>query len=367
MFGEDIKNRIDEAVHELHFVGENNVIELYADYRDTSDFLLQTVYDNRNSKDLEALVQDQICGAYFEERWRCEDEVLKATGFEGTDLEEEAREYLRETYAFEPPFDHFLDQTMKVNIMLATDEEQNQDCVSIHTQYLAMGCPEEVWDSEKTLQESSGLSWLLKQQGHTMAELQATLKDYNAFFYDEDGCVRDLGEGLKGVENATMVFNQNHDAFLTSVCQELENQRYSMGVMTVLAEMSIREFIEMQQGEKQITMPQNTDIGIFNPWVGAGSCLEIELKKPLVFSTDMIRDVQVEGAKMEFEYSVDSVYGLVGSCWKPVGTIEEVSRDEKEFANAQGEKPALDDVIKDCAAQAGSHRDSMKKDLGVEL
>lgn len=346
MISDTLKNKINAEVEKQHYVGENNVIELYADYRDTADFLLDTVYNNRNGVDLEALVQEQIDEAYLEETWRCEDAVLEAVGVVGTDLEDEAKEYLQNTYFFTPPFDHYLDQEICVNIMLATDEERNRDCVGIHEQYLAMEDPEEVWNPEETLAERTGLSWLLEQQGSSMAELQQTLKEYDAVFnggyFDErpkdaDGREFSLPERIE-------IFNETHDPFLTSVCQELENHSYFMGVMTVLAKMSIREFIEMQRGEKQITMPQNADIGIFNPWNGSGSCLEIELKKPLVFSSDLIRDVQVEGAKMEFEYSVNNVYGLVGSCWKPVKSIEAVSRDEKEVANDKGNRFSLEVV-----------------------
>lgn len=330
---------VDEAVEALCFV-KDNVIELDADYRDTADFLKEVLYEERKSEDLRQLVGDKIYDAYWDQIYDLQEEILKKAWVIGTEIEADAREYLKDTYCIEPPYDHFLNQKIKVNIMLATPEERNRDCVSINLQYKAMEDRDSVLDPEKILREPSGLSWLLEQQGHTMEELQATLTDYDAFFYDEHGCVREMfDEAGKALKSGQMFnrFCETHSRFLASVCQELENQGYSMGVMTVLAEMSIEDFIKMQSGEKRITMPANTDIGIFNPWNGSGSCLEIELEKPLVFSTDMIRDVQVEGFKPQFEYTVDSVYGLVASCWKGPISVEEL------------EKPELDSVIQACS------------------
>ena len=348
--------KIDEAVQKLHYVGEDNVIQIYADYRDNAEFLLETIYDNRSSKELESLVQDEIYEAYADVVLEYEGEILKAAGLVGTEFEDEALEYLRNTYSIDPPYEHFLSDDMKVNIMLATDEERNRDCCGIHEQYLAMEDPGNVWNAQETLAEKTGLSWLLEQQGHSMAELQATLKDYNFFFYDDAGYYKSRAAAKEKVSLSGVLdeFNKTHNPFLTSVCQELENHTYNMGVMTVLAKMTVKEFIEMQSGQKEVTMPKNCDIGIFNPWNGSGSCLEIELEKPLVFSSDLIRDVQIEGVKPQWEYTVDDTYGLIGSCWKEPVSIKEA------------EKPSLDDVIKSCAAQV-VERDSGKGAVARDL
>lgn len=348
----DYELKVDEAVKKLHWIGENNVIEIYADYRDDSEFLLDTIYDNRNGEDLEALVQEQIHESYIDQIAECGDDVLRtAEVYEGEHYEE-AREYLESTYFFEPPYDHFLDQDIKVNIMLATDEDRNRDYVGIHEQYMAMEKPDSVWSAADTLAERTALIWLLEQQGHTLPELQATLKDYDAFFYGDEPPAETIGaDGKeKSLSECLEIFNQNHNAFLTSVCQELENQNYYMGVMTVLAEMSIKDFIKMQSGEKQVTLPKDAMIGIFNPWNGSGSCLEIELEKPLAFSTDMVRDVQIEGVKPQFEYTVDSVYGLIGTCWKEPLSIEEP-------------KKGLDDMIKAASLEASNGVSVPEKDV----
>lgn len=354
----DYKAAVDKAVLDLYFVGEGNVIELYADRGDTGEFLLEAVYESRTSAELDNMLHDKIFEAYFDVIDQYEHDVLVKAGVVGEEYEDEALEYLRETYTFEPPYDHFASHEMKVNIMLATDEEQNRECVGIHEQFIAMVDPDEVWDAENTLKENTGLSWLLEQQGHSMNELRATMKDYREFFYDEDGCVRwfeDESGNRIGFDDNLASFNQNHSNFLTSICVELENQGYFMGCMTVLAKMSISDFIEMQRGEKQITMPKDSMIGIFNPWNGSGSCLEIELEKDLVFNSDLIRDVQIEGVKPQFEYTVDDVFGLVGTCWKEPKGIED------------SKKPGLDSVIKDASEQAGQSHSNKKNDIDLDL
>ena len=238
--------------------------------------------------------------------------------------------------------------------MLATEEERNCDCVQIHYQYLALSRPDDLTVPPETqLQIETGLTLLLKQQGHTMSELQSVMKDYNEFFYADElpKEVFDEKGNKLSLDKRIDMFNQNHNAFLTSVCQELENQRYSMGVMTVLAKMSIKDFIEMQKGNREITMPKDCMLGIYNPWNGSGSVLEVELEKDFVFSTDLIRDIQIEGVKPQFEYTVDDTYGLIGSCWEsPTSVVEQ--------------KKGLDEVIKSCEAL---NNNSGKEVLGPSL
>lgn len=352
----DYERKIDEAVHDLHYVGEDNVIEIYADRSDTVEFLQETVYENRDSKELRALIGDKLCKAYHDTIWQYEDEILKKAGVEGEEFEEEALEYLREKYSIEPDYAHFLGHEMKVNIMLCTDNERNNEYTTIHEQYKAMVEPDALTQPEETLKEDSMLVWLLKQQGHTMDELLPVMKDYNKFLYDapypNGNHVKHYGEDGKELNNAGKIelFNNTHNAFLTSVCQELENQSYEMGVMTVLAKMSIEDFIKMQSGDKEITFSKDCMIGIYNPWNGSGSLLEIELEKDLVFTSDMIRDIQIEGVKPDFEWTVDDAFGLVGSCWKEPKSVEEKAS-------------RLDEVIKVCSEMSKNrNRDAVEKD-----
>ena len=101
-----------------------------------------------------------------------------------------------------------------------------------------------------------------------------------------------------------------------SCVQELLNFTHVMGAFTFLLEMPLRDFLKirgMDYGE--IVIEKDVMCGLFNPWVGGGSILEIELPENLTIPADMIWSVWIEGSK-KHGYDVDEVYGLVSSCWK---------------------------------------------------
>lgn len=336
LFNSELNEVISKAVNKLFYVTENNLIEISAYYNDTNEFLLETVYEERNNIDLEALLKDKICDAFQDQIWEMEDSIVKEIGISDSGFRDIVIDHFYELFSIELPFDHFLNQNMKVNIMLTTDYEQNRDCISIHEQYLAMCDPANVWDPVNIFEQETGLSFLLKQQGYTINDLIELFKEYDNFFYEDGYLKKDLPD------KAYDIFKENHNIFLTSICQELENQRYYMGVLTVLADMSINDFILMQRGNSEITFTKDAMIGIFNPWNGSGSCLEIELEKDLIFGSDMIRDIQIEGVKPPFEYTVNDTFGLIGSCWKePV--VESFGPVDKNIANTF----SLDKLITD--------------------
>ena len=80
--------------------------------------------------------------------------------------------------------------------------------------------------------------------------------------------------------------------------------------------------------------------GLFDVWSGGGSLLEIELDKDVVLPIKCIWHAEIETGKSEYGYSVDSVYGLVGSAW--YGTVtkthymkpEQIEKIEKEMVVA---------------------------------
>lgn len=332
--------KIDEAVRELHHVGEDKKIVLYADYRDNSQFLWKTLLDNAKSPELESIVRDSIWESYADAISEYEDAILERAGVAGEEYEQDALEYLRDNYTFEPPYDHFMKDEMKVNILLATPEERNNEYTCIAYQNYAMVDPERLTDPASSLAADTMIVRLLEQQGHTLEELQTTMKEFREYFYDKDGFVKDIyaADGRElSYEEKHAEFDKTHNAFLTSICQELDNQTYEMGCLTVLAKVSVEDFIKMQTPGTEVVMPKDAMLGIYNPWNGSGSVLEIELEKDFAFTTDTVRNMQIEGVKPAYEHTVDDAFGLVGTCWKePVS----IAVPEK--------KRALDDVIRSC-------------------
>lgn len=353
---EQDKQAIDSAVEKLYFVstdkdGNKSFDPFYTDYRDSNEFLLQQAYDLRKAayeepacyEPDEALIdslQDMITEAYDEQLWDIEDGIVREAGFEPSDDKtQELLDYLRETYAIEFPFDHYFNQDIKVNIMLDAQDEGNKDFVSIYEQNEALCGNLSPEDARESLAEETGLSLLVKQQGHTMDELQQTMKEYQEFFYGENADhSADYSDRYSDIE-------KSHNPFLTSICQELDNMTNHMNCMTILAKMDMYQFAEMMKPGKEITFSKDAMVGIYSPWNGGGSVLEVALEKDLTIPSEKIWDVQIEGAKLDYQYSVDQTYGLIGSCWTDVKAIQDAVPEKK---------PSLDAVIQAAQLKSGS-------------
>lgn len=351
-----LARRIDEAADSLYWVDiEKNghkSIKLYADYRDTNDGLLDIAYDNRNNPELLDCLYTEISNWYDDAVMETEDAILKKAGIpsELMPLSEDAWEYIRENYSILPPFDHFLSQSVRVNLLLDTANESNRDFVAVKEQYEALSGSMSPDDASEALAQDTSLSWLLKQQGFSMEDLKRTWHDYSEFFYGDDA------DRTDSLESRINRFNETHNKFLTSVCQELENMTNYMNTFTILAEVSMYDFANMMQPGKEIIFPKNTMVGYFCPWAGGGSVLEIELEKDLAVPSEFIWDAQVEGATMDAgQYSLDSVYGLVTNCWREPSQIKDVSAP---VPAQNSKKPTLDSMLQKANAQCASQNES---------
>lgn len=189
-----------------------------------------------------------------------------------------------------------LDNTrLCANIMFATKEEQNYDMSSIVTSFGSWKapCPNDVKDFD------NALTYLIHQQGHTVGEV------YDCLFANPRG------------------FSYKYQTnFVESVVDEIvNNSSEGCSELCVLIELTgwdiVAFFEAVLNNRGYIKFGKNTELGVFNEWSGGGGLLGIQLEKDFVASVDMIRDIQIEGAgKENHNYTVNSVHGLVGSCWK---------------------------------------------------
>jgi hypothetical protein len=76
-----------------------------------------------------------------------------------------------------------------------------------------------------------------------------------------------------------------------------------------------------QLRQKKITLTPDINFGLFNFWVGAGSVLEMSLKKPITLdmkdwtgTSSPYYEVRVQLDKEQ--YGIQETYGLVGEAWK---------------------------------------------------
>lgn len=104
-----------------------------------------------------------------------------------------------------------------------------------------------------------------------------------------------------------------------------------MNTLTFLVKMTLQEIIELNEliklqdknGHKYdatkrpycgyIILGKNTECGLFDPWNGAGSVLEISLEKDVRIPVRFIRSALPDG---EDGWGVGNVYGVVSSLWR---------------------------------------------------
>lgn len=294
------KATLDRVIREK-FTVEGNTVHLEAAHFDTNEFLLQSAYDARAAGPERYM---EILRGKIDEEWEhavdlATSDVVESSGvttpFEP--LFDVAWEYLAENYTFEPPYSHYLDQDMKVNILLGTKAERNADFGSIS--FMGAGLNKPGYLDATDL--DNGLTWLVKQQGHTVDELKGAVANYDKWGFD--------------------AAEITHGTFLASVAEELRNSSSAMGSVTVLTNLSMAQLGQILDKNDVLTIPKDATIGIFAPWVGGGSGLDIQLERDLDITSDIRFDVQIEGARND-EYTVQDVYGLVDEAWKDPAAIK---------------------------------------------
>lgn len=323
---ESLKSRLKEIIEDNERPNKDNGIEIYLDYRDEfSKDALHKIMTEDNPREYFNQMMDDITMDYIDyARDNLEETILNNLSEEESDFfnayASEVWEWILETYYFYIDEAHY-NKTVNVNIMLDTGN-LNYDCACDNVlNYCGNG----------EFDKDSSILWLAKQMKKT-------------------GLLR---KAVKDVNNDTY---EGKDKFIDSCIQELENLTSHMGTLTFLVNMSLFEYfdlreamksekklndtyyLEQRKGKGTITLSKNTMCGLFNPWSGSGSVLEIELDTDVVVPIKCIWVAEIETGKSEYGYSVDDVYGLVGSAWKGMiketkyMTEEEIKAKETEVA-----------------------------------
>jgi len=164
--------------------------------------------------------------------------------------------------------------------------------------------------------EESSILWLAKQQGKEEL-LRKAVKD----------C---LSPGPVKME----------DRFVSSAVSELENLTSSMGALIFLIKMPLLDYMKLiddiQHGENgTVTIPKNTECGLFDKWNGGGSVLEIELDKdvelPYFMIADLIPDIdKCYGFREQLPWSVHNVYAVSDGLWKTDLTFHTEEKEQEE-------------------------------------
>lgn len=327
---EEDRTNIDQAIQGMYRVADGNVIELETDPSADDSFLLGKAYDYRRMEpeDFDHALKMDIYEDWVVPTDITVDYILEEAGIQPHDMDryEAGREYVMGNYDISPPCDELIGQEAKVNILLGTPEEANLDFSSIHDMSLGMADPD-VADEDV---RDNALTWLTEQQGY----------DYDSLA-DAVDCQQN-----RGFSACMDMFGP----FLASASSELNNFSNVMGTVTVLTRMPIADIPKLNAPGYQITVPEGSTVGIFAPWIGGGSMLNIELEKPLAIPSEMIFETQIEGVRCD-AYTVNQVYGLADEAWKGAVDIE--------ACKGERDRP-LDDLVKEAKERAGEKSVQLK-------
>jgi hypothetical protein len=290
--GEEVLFTEEQIIKALEEILDNQYLDkvdghyeqqMYADYRDElgenqvqeiveagPGYMLEEFYQQLEDHAMSS--SDYEYGALIEtiiENW---DEDTYGEFYEYEDV---IRDYVQENVYFNYPYDHFLNQEIKVNLMVDTGDG-NYDYTLNNFAHGYYGAEEEEIDQE------SSLLWLVKEQGYT----------YN-----------DLANTVNG--------DKDDNKFLNSVVDESANVTTQMNGLTFFIKMTLKDFIEYVDNKKTIVLSSGTRCGLYDPWSGAGSLHEIELEKDIEVPW-AIAEPGTEGSR---GYSVDSIYGVFNDYW----------------------------------------------------
>ena len=125
---------------------------------------------------------------------------------------------------------------------------------------------------------------------------------------------------------AALKGEETESTFLRSLVREVENEASSINVLTFLCTMTLEQWIEVREAGRRgaLRIEKDAVCGLFDPWSGAGSTLDLELEHDVVLPIELVHEITPDVCLCR--YGVDEVYGLVGQAWGA-----EVEYEEAEF------------------------------------
>ena len=304
----EFKKAAEEALDSVCFRDEhgNFYTEIYADYRDElDDRTFKKICDAENPK---WAFYDWLDEAYQECVWDYEDQVIKNV-LEDEDFakiaseldEDEVRDHLRDMFYVKLPEKHFLNQDILVDILIDTgDLNYDYTLNNFGPHYDAR--------ENEPIPEESSLLWLARQQGYTKTQLKQAMRERPA--------------------------KKN---FMQSMYDEINNVASHMNTLTFMVKMSLEEYFHLtdaigkerernqsytlngRKGRGWILLDKTTTAGLYDPWSGGGSLLEIRLDKDVRLPIRCIETAKHDGCR---GYSIREIYCCCTSLWTE--TLKEI-------------------------------------------
>lgn len=297
----DIKELVMDYLEENHAwckkADGNYSFEIYVDYRDEiDDSTVQEILENDFPRD--ALLE-KLWDWYQESEWGIIDDLVDdfkkkvdpklledANIIADGNLDDGMiREEFMDTVYIDYPVDWALGQEFCFNIIVSNGDDNYDFWINEH-----------IVDEDGNVDENAekaGIVWLAKQQGHTLEELVEVLKD-------ED--------------------NVSTNEFLASVSSEVANG-YGCEALTFCVKMTLGQAIALKERMKSnpngsIIIGKRATCGLFNPWDGSGSILDITCEKDVEIPFENIWKFYIDESRSDRYDSIRNVYGTDSSLWK---------------------------------------------------
>ena len=195
------------------------------------------------------------------------------------------REEFMDIIYIDYPEDWALRQEFCFNIIVSNGDDNYEFCLN---EYIVDEDGKVDKDAEK-----SGLVWLAKQQGYTLDQVVKILKD------------GDIAEPK---------------TFLETVLQEVANG-YGCEALTFCVKMTLGQAIALKERMEEnpngsIVLDKRVECGLFDPWSGGGSVLEIACEKDVEILFENIWEFYIDESRSNRYDSIHNVYGTDSSLWR---------------------------------------------------
>ena len=279
-----------KANGEYHF-------EIDVDYRDEiDDSTAQEILENDYPRDT---LIERLWDWYQEQEWDIIDNLVDdfraktdpklledANIIEDGNLDDDMiREEFMDIIYIDYPEDWALSQEFCFNIIVSNGDDNYDFWLNEHI-------VDETGEVDENA-EKAGLVWLAKQQGYTFEELIEFLKDEEYV---------------------------NSNKFISSLVAEIFSG-YGCEALTFCVKMTLGQAIDLKEKMKSnpngsIVLDKNVTCGLFDPWDGSGSILEIACEKDVEIPFDNIWKFYIDEKRSNRYDSIHNVYGTTDAFWR---------------------------------------------------
>ena len=275
----------------------NYHFEIDVNYRDEiEDSIAQKILDNVSPRD--ALLE-KLWDWYQEQEWDIIDNLVDdfkaktdpklledANIIEDGNLDDgDIREEFMDIIYIDYPEDWALSREFCFNIIVSNGDDNYDFWLNEHIINKDGNVDEKA--------EKAGLVWLAKQQGYTLDELVEILKNGDI---------------------------EEPKTFLETVLQEVANG-YGCEALTFCVKMTLGQAISLKEKIKSnsngsIVIDKKAECGLFDPWSGGGSVLEIACEKDVEIPFKNIWKFYIDESRSNRYDSIHNVYGTDDSIWR---------------------------------------------------